>query len=68
MILVLNEQRGGFPFVKTRGFPNCPPATSQIGNSLFKTSVMNIEHCSPDEPLEFLFSYYVLFGNNLSIP
>ena len=35
-------QRWGFPFV-LRGFPNCPPATSQIGNSLSKTSVLTAE-------------------------
>ena len=33
-------QRWLFPFVKLRGFPNCPPATSQIGNSLSKAPVL----------------------------
>ena len=34
-------QRGGFPFVKLKGFPNCPPAVSQIGNSLSKNVCFN---------------------------
>ena len=37
----------GVPFVNNRGFPNCALATSQIGNSLFKTSVTTVEHCGP---------------------
>ena len=36
-------KRWGFPFVKLRGFPNCPPATSQTGNSLSKMSVLTAE-------------------------
>ena len=54
--------RWGFPFVKIRGFPNCPPATSQIGNSLSKTSVIFTECCSSDEPLQIFFhvSFFVI--------
>ena len=46
----------GIPFENTGGFPNCPPARSQIGNSIFKTSVITVENCGPDRPIR---KYYL---------
>ena len=48
------------PFCKIWGFPNCPTATSQIGNSLSKMSVITAECCSSDEPLKIFF--HILFS------
>ena len=41
--------------MKIEGFPNCPPGTSQIGNFLFKSSVIVGESCSSDTPLKIFF-------------
>ena len=38
--------------MNTRGFPHCPPAKSQIGNYLFKTSVISTEYCCLDGPFK----------------
>ena len=46
----------GIPFCKYQGFPNLSPATSQIGNSLFKTTVLSVEYCCPDGPFK---KYYL---------
>ena len=46
----------GFPFENTGVFPNCPLPTSQIGNSIFKTSVITVEYCGPDRPFR---KYYL---------
>ena len=35
-----------------RDFLNCPPATSQIGNSLFKTSVISVKYSSSGGPFK----------------
>ena len=53
----------GIPFCKIRGFPNCPTATSQIGNSLSKTSVTIAECCSSDEPFEKSFHIFSLLAS-----
>ena len=45
----------GIPFCKNGGFPKLSAATSQIGNSLFKTSVIIGEGCSSERPLEMFF-------------
>ena len=37
-------QRWVFPFVKIKGFQNCPLAESQIGNSLSKTPVTTVDY------------------------
>ena len=53
----------GIPFAKIRGFRNCPPATSQIRNSLgnSKTSVITVEYCDLNGPLEiYVFIYFLL--------
>ena len=42
------------PFVKIGGFQNYPPGTSQIGNSLPKTTVITVDYHSLDEPLEII--------------
>ena len=51
--------------MKIRGFPIRPPATSQIGNSFSKTSVMIAEHCSSDGPLKICshicFSFVIMY-------
>ena len=57
----LRIYRWGFPFVKTEGFPNCPPATSHLGISLFKTSVIIAECFSLDRPLNIFFRFFFLF-------
>ena len=41
--------------LKMRGFPNCPPATSQIGNSFIKTSVISVQDKGPDGVLKIKF-------------
>ena len=38
----------GIPLDEMRGFSNCAPAASQIGNSLFKTSVISVQYNGPD--------------------
>ena len=48
----------GIPFCK---IPNCSPAMSQIGNSLFKMSVITVEYCDTDGPLNILFGYLFSF-------
>ena len=45
----------GNSFSKYEGFPICPLATSQIGNTLFKTSVIPTGYYGPDDPLENTF-------------
>ena len=46
----------GIPFCKkNRGFPNLPPATSQIGNSPYKTSVIIDQCCGLEGPLKIFF-------------
>ena len=50
----------GIPFCKNQGFPNFPPATSKIGNSFSKTSVIIAEHCSSDETLKICFHIFYL--------
>ena len=45
---------------KKRDFPNCPPATSQIGNSLMKTSVITVKNCCSNGPFKMNFRYFFL--------
>ena len=45
--------------MKIGGFPNCPLGTSQIGNSLPKTSVIAVPYHSQDGALEIIV--YVFF-------
>ena len=40
------------------GFPNCTPATSQIGNSLSKTSVITVEYCGPDRAFKNIIFFF----------
>ena len=56
-------QRWGIPFVKLRGFPNCPPATSDIGNPLSKL-LSNVDQI---DPLKQFFDILFLC-DHLSIP
>ena len=44
----ITDFKEGIPFCKNWGFLNFPCGTSQIGNSLFKTSVKPIEYYGPD--------------------
>ena len=50
----------GIPLCTNQGFPNCPPATSQIGNSLSKTYIMTIEYGGSNGALEICF--HILFS------
>ena len=42
LFFVIKVTERGIPFCKNWGFPNCPPGTSQIRNSLPKTSVITL--------------------------
>ena len=49
--------RKGISFSKNDGFRNCPCAKSQLGTSLFKTSVLFIECNDPDHEKCFYFRF-----------
>ena len=56
----------GIPFYKSQGFPKLSPATSQIGNSLYKMSVLTVEYCGLFGPLKRYFFYISFVYDHLS--
>ena len=55
-IIQVSDRR--IPFVEIKGYPNFPPATSHIGNSLSKTSVISIEYYGPDGHLKHVLGRF----------
>ena len=51
--------------MKIRVFPNCPMGTSQIRNTLFKTSIIDVKCCGSEGPLEIfilaIFSFAIMY-------
>ena len=51
----------GIPFCKIQGFPKLSPCYVTNRNSLFKMSVITVEYCDTDGPLNILFRYLFSF-------
>ena len=53
IVFIKRLLREVFSYVKIKGFTNCSPDTSQVGDSLSQMSVKTFEYYGPDGPLKY---------------